>query len=249
MKRTLLSILLASALMPLALPGQTPTVVQSMEVKRAEQGTGQSARSTPTELRFDLNFPGGNPKEFVAAIEKAMNKPLNTIVPDDCNDVQIPPLKMSDVSVGELFHALRMASIKRNNNVNTPGYPAPVLFSYGFETSSPLGGDNSVWYFQVQKPTEPPPIKDICRFYQLEPLLEKNKIEDITTAIQSGWEMLHVTKVPQLKFHPETKLLIAVGSEENLQIIESVLEQLRPRQPAMPGMPRPLLPVNPGTPK
>jgi hypothetical protein len=45
--------------------------------------------------------------------------------------------------------------------------------NYGFVTQG--NGDNTVWYFQVQKPTEPPPIKDICRFYQLEPLLEKKK--------------------------------------------------------------------------
>jgi hypothetical protein len=238
MKRTFLAILLASALIPLALYGQTPQPNQ--------YSLGQTVQAAPPEIQFDLDFPGGNPKKFVAAIEKAMHKPLNTIVPDDCNDVQIPPLKMSDVTVKELFKALRMASVRTVIIPVGNGY-SQIATTYGFETQG--NGDNTVWYFQVQKPTEPPPIKDICRFYQLEPLLEKNKIEDITTAIQSGWEMLHVTKVPQLKFHPETKLLIAVGTEENLKIIESVLEQLKPRQPAMPGMPRPLLPANPGTPK
>ena len=206
----------------------------------------QPAQPAPPEIQFDLDFPGGNPKEFVAAIEKAMNKPLNAIIPDDCNDVQIPPLKMSDVTVKELFKALQMASLKYVSFPSGNGY-SRMATTYGFETQG--NGDNTVWYFRAEKPMEPPPIKDICRFYQLEPLLEKNKIEDITTAIQSGWEMLHVTKVPQLKFHPETKLLIAVGSEENLKIIESVLEQLRPRQPAMPGIPRPQVPDNPGIPK
>lgn len=207
---------------------------------------GQPAQPASDEIQFDLDFSGGNPKEFVAAIEKAMHKPLNAIVPDDCNDVQIPPLKMSNVTVKELFKALQMVSRRVVTIPYGNGY-SQAETNYGFATQG--NGDNTVWYFQVQKPTELPPIKDICRFYQLEPLLEKNKIEDITTAIQSGWEMLHVTKVPQLKFHPETKLLIAVGSEENLKIIESVLEQLRPRQPTLPGMPRPLLPGNPGTPK
>lgn len=96
---------------------------------------------------------------------------------------------------------------------------------------------------------EPQVANDICRFYQLEPMLEKYKVEDITTAIQSGWEMLHVTKVPQLKFHPETRLLIAVGTEDNLRIIENVLKQLVADSPVLP---RPTIPRptgTPGTPK
>ena len=169
-------------------------------------------------------------------------------------DVQIPPLKMTDVTVGELFRALQMASLKSVKVLTgTFGQNEQYQFfesSFGFESSNRQLEDNCVWYFRVKKPMEPTPIKEICRFYQLETLLEKNRIEDITTAIQSGWEMLHVSKLPQLKYHPETKLLIAVGSEENLTIIESVLEQLRPRQPAIPAMPRPLLPAgNLGTPK
>jgi hypothetical protein len=38
--------------------------------------------------------------------------------------------------------------------------------------------------------------------------------------------MLGVSPTPELKFHPETKLLIAVGQPENLQTITSVLNAL-----------------------
>lgn len=178
----------------------------------------------------------------MAAIDKARAKPINAIVPDDCNDIQIPPLKMTDVTVQDLFRALKMASLKYvlSSYNNGQNYSQSEC-SYGFETQGATG-DNSVWYFKATKPMEPLPTKEVCRFYNLESLLEKYKIEDITTAIQSGWEMLHVTKMPQLKFHPETRLLIAVGPEDNLQIIENVLRQLQP-SPA----PRPL--PSPGLPK
>jgi hypothetical protein len=39
--------------------------------------------------------------------------------------------------------------------------------------------------------------------------------------------MLGVKSPPQLKFHPETKLLIAVGPNEELATIDAVLKELR----------------------
>lgn len=248
MKRNLLAILLASALMPLTLPGQNapqlpPPPVMPQRLIHPPGMPGAANQSAQSEIRFNLDFHGGSPSDLVAAIDKARAKPINAIVPDDCNDIQIPPLKMTDVTVQDLFKALQMASIKYVLNTYNNGLNySQNEVSYGFETTSNPGADNSVWYFKERKPTEPLPTKEVCRFYNLESLLEKYKIEDITTAIQSGWQMLHVTKMPQLKFHPETRLLIAVGPEENLQIIENVLRQLEPNPLSLPRPlpPRPL---------
>jgi len=67
----------------------------------------------PGELtRFSLDFPGGTPKALVAAIQQAMGKPLNAIVPDEYAEMQIPALKMSNVNVQTLFSALEQASRK-----------------------------------------------------------------------------------------------------------------------------------------
>ena len=231
MKRPILAVLLASALMPLTLPGEIlpPPPMQlpqmTTHVLFAAPPGGNSPQPTQTS-KFDLNFPGGGPEALVAAIEKAMGKPLNAIIPSDCKEVQIPPLKMSGVTVEELFSALQSASIK-TVIYNTSGRNqwSQRETYYGFKTSG--SGDNSVWYFKADKVPQMPPPAEVCHFYQLEGLLQQYKIEDITTAIQTGWEMLHVAKVPQLKFHPETKLLIAVGSDEDLGIIDTVLQQLR----------------------
>jgi len=75
--------------------------------------------------------------------------------------------------------------------------------------------------------SQPPPPQQFCRFYQLGPYLQDYSIQDITTAIQTGWKLLGVKSSPQLKFHPETKLLIAVGPPEQLATIDTVLSQLR----------------------
>jgi hypothetical protein len=200
----------------------------------------------PKLQKFDLNFQGGNPEALVAAIEKATGKPLNAIVPNEERNVQIPPMKLTNVTVPDLFEALKMASTKR-----VYGFNSITESAYGFETKGQ--GADAVWCFRSYKPREPQPESDVCRFFQLAPYLENFTIEDITTAVQTGWELLGIKPTPRLKFHPETKLLIAVGQPEQIGTIEAVLAQLRnPTQPpfGMPGvLGRPTRALPPQAPK
>jgi hypothetical protein len=102
-----------------------------------------------------------------------------------------------------------------------------MISSYGFETQG--DGENAVWYFRTYGLPDPPKVS---RFYQLADLLKADyKIEDITTAIETSWKMLGVKSPPELKFHPETKLLIAVGPEAQLRNIDELLVALRSRGP------------------
>jgi hypothetical protein len=183
--------------------------------------------------RFDLDFPGGTPRELVAAIQKAMERPLNAIVPDECADVMLPALKMKNVNVPELFNAVWAAS-RKTEEVSSGLYNgAPynhVITSYGFNTEGNNPTDDSIWYFSVQKPTPPPALSStekICRFYSLAPYLERGAtVDDITTAIETGWKMLGDTSPPTISFHKDTKLLIAVGEPGKLEVIDAVLKAL-----------------------
>jgi hypothetical protein len=221
----------------------------------------QSGQTPKSELtRFDLDFAGGTPAALVEAIEHAEGRPLNAIIPEDCAKVPIPALKMSGVTVPELFEALMRASMKSVNYVTGTYFGGingqassqyqSMQTSYGFRTEGQIT-DNSVWYFFHNAPPVPPtqpgserPYR-ICRFFQLAPYLETYKIDDITTAIQTGWRMLDDQQpkgigngsfgggvnaiagdAQKLTFHKDTKLLIAVGEPEKLKLIDSVLEQL-----------------------
>lgn len=209
------------------------------------------ARTTLT--RFRLDFPGGRPADLVAAIEKAMGKPLNVIIPVQDAEVQLPPLKMNNVNVPELFQALRSASAKSEAYVTSTYYgggrglgPGPsynvMTTSYGFNTSGEHT-DNSIWYFHVDKPALPPDFAQnkTCRFYLLTPYLNEGlTVDDITTAIQTGWKMLGDTSPPKISFHKETKLLIAVGEPDKLEIIDAVLKALKSAPPPPPR-------INPAT--
>src|SRR5437667_1623721 len=139
---------------------------------------------------------------------------------------------MKTVTVHELFQALHEASVKTVPHLHIDGRLEFDNFEYGFKTLEPVSAisDNSIWYFYSQKPLVLEYPKT-CRFYQLASYLETYKVEDITTAIQTGWKMLGETNSPTISFHKDTKLLIAVGEQSKLQLIDSVLQQLAQGKP------------------
>jgi hypothetical protein len=189
----------------------------------------------PVLTKFSLDFRGGTPKQLITAIEKAMSRPLNAIIPPEHADVPLPPLKMSNVDVRQLFQALELTSQKNETRGFPGGFPGSYQqyrTSYGFRTQGQIS-DESIWYFYVEKPIVPPaevytPPQKICRYFSLAPYLEGDQtVEDITTAIQTGWKMLDEEDTPKISFHKETKLLIAVGEPARLEIIDDVLKALK----------------------
>ena len=115
-------------------------------------------KPAPELTKFNLDFPGGTPKELVAAIEKATKKPLNAIIPTENADLQMPPLKMNDVVVSQLFTALQVAS-RKTVAVSTGTFGNSYSMqntSYGFNTADSPVSDASIWYFHAEKPSLPP---------------------------------------------------------------------------------------------
>jgi len=205
MKTTCCTILCITALTltsALAQPGATPAGGRDTETARL--------------TKFNLDFPGGTPKELLAAIEKVMGRPLNAIVPDEFADTSLPALKMNSVTVPELFQALVLAS-------------RPVGGKFGTECGFIAQGkpsEDAIWCFYANRAT--PPAK-VCRFYSLAPYLDRGvSVDDITTAIETGWKMLGETSRPAISFHKDTKLLIAVGEERKLATIDAALKALEP---------------------
>ena len=196
--------------------------------------------------RFDLDFKGGMPKDLVDAVERASGMPANVIIPEEHQDFFLPPLKLRNVTVPQLFETLAAASHKTENRYFGNSV-SRVSGGYGFRTADRSSGANSIWYFYVDDPggerAMPPPAPQ-CRFWQLEPYLEKFKVEDITTAIETGWKMLGVNPLPKLTFHKDTKLLVVVGQTEQLRTVDDVLRELAPATGPSEIDPATGLPVN-----
>ncbi|HXE43328.1 MAG TPA: hypothetical protein VN516_09915 [Candidatus Baltobacteraceae bacterium] len=219
-------ILIATGLLTLAnVPvfGQESTFTQRLKAIQT-----QTATNIPL-TRFNLDFPGGTPRDLVKAIEKAMSKPLNAIISDeDDNAVNIPALKMNDVNVEQLFNALATASYKPVTIIQPGRSTVESSRGYGFHADNPIT-DSSIWYFRVDKPSSEtlPPAQEILRFYSLEPYLNRGfSVDDVTTAIQTGWKMAGLKPQPELNYHKETKMLIAYGEANKLSVIENVLQTL-----------------------
>jgi hypothetical protein len=203
----------------------------------------------PTELRFDLDFPGGTPGQLVKAIEKSAGKPLNVIIPDEFAQEPLPALRMNAVSVRELFQALERSSQKSVRYVSGtyqgPGGIPQVQYgqsttTFGFATQGPQEYQ-SIWcFFKVGPPDADEP--KVCRFYNLAPYLETYKVDDITTAVETGQKLLgEHSPLPMpwqkskiiMNFHKDTKLLIVVGNPIQLKLVDSVLEELSPNKAAL----------------
>jgi hypothetical protein len=197
-------------------------------------------RVTNSLTKFDLDFPGGTPKDLLKAVEKATGKPLNAIVPDDCVDLKISAVSVKNVTVAQLFEALIQASKTnerftvldpRDRSIGGNGSDIYVEdSSYGFSTVG-VPAENAIWYFHWNRGREREPWQvlssTVCEFYQMEPYLEAGyKVEDMTTAVETAWKMLGVTNAPAMSYHKDTKVLIVVGKQEQVDLVGSVLKQL-----------------------
>jgi hypothetical protein len=194
---------------------------------------------TNSLTKFDLDFPGGTPKDLVKAVEKATGKPLNTVIPDDCADLKIPALSVKNITTAQLFGALTLGSktTRRYDVINLfewSGAYNERTSTYGFQTEG-VPNENSIWFF-IKEGDDSGPYKPVaptvCKFYQLSPYLEAGyTVEDITTAVETAWKMLGVTKLPEISYHKDTKVLIAVGDADKVHLISDVLDQLSKGKP------------------
>jgi hypothetical protein len=175
--------------------------------------------------KFDLDFPGGTPAQLIAAIEQAMHHPVNAIIPDEYAAWKLPAMKMSSVDASQFFRALAQAGQTRELVQSVNGITGSNQYTYGFRTAESIPTDDTVWFFYLDGQRYLTP--KISRFYLLSPYLSSGlSVEDITTAIQTGWKMRGDATTPALSYHKETKLLIAVGDPAGLDVIDSVLRAL-----------------------
>ncbi len=197
-------------------------------------GKGSGAENEKDLPRFDLDFAGGTPQELVDAI-RAQIGTLNAIIPEKDRAERIPAFNVKGANVAELFRALQSASQQThsyqtgfvdyggNGNNRRAALQWNTVVS-GFQTVGAVTPE-AVWYYSANSP--PSLDVTVCRFYQLAPYLGSYKVDDITTAIQAGWKMLGDKDTPKLNYHEDTKLLIAVGTQAKLEMIDAVLSELK----------------------
>jgi hypothetical protein len=162
-------------------------------------GAGAESKAKPTDTEtFDLKFPGGSPTELLAAIESAGGK-VNALVQPGMEKLRFPKMDFRGVTTANVLNAVSMLDSGR--------------------TARWLESDR-VWVL-----TAPSNNRRTQVFY-VGNLLAQLKIDDITTAIQTTWQMAGKPAAAEMKFHEETKLLIVLGESQQLESVTEVLGQL-----------------------
>ena len=192
----------------------------------------QPEAKVPKLTLFDLDFPGGTPGELVEAIQRASGRPLNAIIPTEYAKTELPPLKMRQVTTEDLFRAMleaSVATVRRYNSTNNSESTYGVEF--GFYSQGHVT-DDSVWYFKAVGPPTPYLPPRTVNFFPLTPFLDQGfSVDDITTAIDTGWKMLGGSDHCELSYHKETRLLIVVADVEHTGTVIKALEALRQARP------------------
>jgi hypothetical protein len=199
----------------------------------------------PSLTRIDLDFKGGPPAALIEAISKALGNQVNVIVDEADSQVRLPPIRVRSATINDVFSALATATLREIPlPTGRDSYQMHRVQSQFKPTDSGSGiTDDTVWSFVSNEPETQQALlksekvsKSALRHFQLGSYLsDKLTVEDITTTIRTGWEMLGIREQPVLKFHKETGILIAAGDAELLEQIPMVLQQL----PTQNGAPLP----------
>ncbi len=168
--------------------------------KKHEKQPKKEAENVGGQLFFSVEFAGGTMGELLAQLEKEGKAGANVICSSEVAKVTLPAFKLYHVTIQDLTQALGFVSPLLHVN-----YKANVATIKCFESpKAPLKTD----------------------IYCIESYLKVYKVEDIVTAIQTAWEMQSREITGKLKFHADTKLLIALGTGEEQEIIKTTLNQL-----------------------
>src|SRR6266850_3475031 len=186
------------------------------------QLTGVTAKHGPADGPFDLTFPGGTARDLVDAIKKAGEEQskagivVNVLLPPELSELKVPPMQLRSVTAQTIFDSLNIVwrdTFEWHRAIPQgwmPGAYPPKL------------GD--IWILS-RKPDQ----RKTQAFY-VGHLLKKFKIDDITTAVRTTWQLgsndEKATK-PELKYHQDTQLLIALADDPQLKTASEVLSQLR----------------------
>lgn len=280
---------LAQAPVPVPAPQTAPPAV-TLPSPDAPRKPGEPRRANPPPAdvsnltRFDLNFPGGRPDMLVEALDKALGKmgAVNVVIHESAANVMLPAVRVRNATVADVFNAIQTASrrevaVPTSVQMGIGGQKTVQSYSYRNVQHQfiPAGNsltDDTVWSFVSNEPealSEKERLDQTpreTRYFTLrEYLSDSLTVEDITTAIRIGWEMLKVERIPDLKFHKETGILITAGNPDLLDQIPAVLQQLprkddpntirpprviqRPNAPVAPPAPAaPLAPPSPAAP-
>jgi hypothetical protein len=201
---------------------------------------GQVATKVEAGPRIHLEFPGGTPRELLQHIEMGTHAKANVIIHPECKNVVVPPIELHEVTVGQIFMALNAVAEpeykdgiwrrvpEAETEIWTLVRPAPQASSAGQMLTQMQNAGS--FQERVNRLVNAPRGKT-CKVFNLSRALEAYSIDDVTTTIQAGWELLAKDTNRDMKFHKETKLLIVLGDDADINFVADVIRELSENAP------------------
>lgn len=199
--------LLVTAVAPAAPPPQAPPTDPSRPAQPADR--------PPAAPLFDVSFPGGNVKEYLEAVRRAHPGARVVIMPG-VERFPMPPVDLQSVT---LDAAIRVAADRQDYSIgklNAQAFPVEganeLLYRVWLETRGydPRSG---VWSLSA--------LLDTGKPHGLKP-------EDVLSAVQTALSLFDTPAT--VKYHQETQLLLARGSQDQIDQIGKVLAELEHAQ-------------------
>lgn len=175
------------------------------------------AESAPRQ--FSIDFPGGTVRDFLTAVSKNDGVSISIIAASDPADLGAP---------------LPPFSLRNINTMTAEQVLARMLNARGYDLTLVSGDPYSNSVVAVLSRIEKKPVvvrMPSSRFesFQLGPYLADQSIDDIVGAIRMAWELdpQHDPKALNLKFHPQTAILLMSGPPEGLELAMKIISQLK----------------------
>lgn len=167
---------------------------------------------THAHSRFDVDFPGGKLSEYVDAVRRARpDGAANIVVMPNAENLAIPPITLVGITVE--------AAIK--------------ILEGPYEMSDGRGAEVQVWSHNIGD--SPDLVMKVVA--ELEFRSVRSAVWSVEEALASGQtaeELLGAVEAvvslfnekADISFHPPTRLLIARGTDEQLDLVREALDQL-----------------------
>lgn len=153
---------------------------------------------------YDVVFPGGTLESLIQMIFEQNQRPANVVLEENVKGVIVPPLQLQGV---------RMASL-----AETLDYSMGSQLDY-------RKADNLIAFYHRR-------VDAYVSIYNIQHLIEQEdpslaySLNDVTTAIQTAWQMYDYKQDPQMKVHEATFLIIVQATKGEHQIVHDVLSRL-----------------------
>lgn len=177
--------------------------------------------ASAAEPTFNLHFSGGSFPDLVREIAEQSGRPPNVVIGEGARELEVPPFELYSVTVDNVFNPLYRVlswSLESTDRELVADMAPGGVWAFGVRTRS---------HRVRQAPEQPDTVTQI---FEVAPFLANLELEDLTTAIETAWEMAEAGENARLRYHEETKLLFVRGSRAQVALVEQVLHQLRNRE-------------------